>query len=463
MRLNRAVHRPATVTHEGHPAQHLTPRLELRRSVLASMLFEETYYEEGSAHALRVARLVQMVPAEEVAALAIEAREAMHLRHIPLFLVRELARTKWNGRLVADTLARVIQRPDELTEYLAIYWQGGTSKGKRPFPLSKGSQKGLARAFAKFNEYALAKYDQDKGVKLRDVLRLAHPRPSDASQAGLWKRVVKRTLETPDTWEVALSGGADKRQAFERLLKEDKLGGLAFLRNLRNMKQAGVDERLVKARFGGSFERVLPFRFIAAARAVPGWEAMIEPAMLDAMLGTQGSMRGKTALIVDTSPSMHDELSEKSDMTRLDAACALATLLRELCEDVRIWAFNNRAHEIPARRGFALADVLRQTVGNYSKGGLAVREANKWGYGRIIVLTDGQWHSSEVGASSWDTVKPTEVETPLTSLAYMVNMATYHTGVGYGKWVNVDGWSERIIDFIQSYETDQPIMAGSVR
>ena len=47
-------------------------------------------------------------------------------------------------------------------------------------------------------------------------------------------RLIEGELKTPDTWEVALSSGADKKQAWERLLREKKLGGLALLRNLRS-------------------------------------------------------------------------------------------------------------------------------------------------------------------------------------------------------------------------------------
>jgi hypothetical protein len=43
-------------------------------------------------------------------------------------------------------------------------------------------RKGLARAFGKFDEYQLAKYDRDGVVKLRDVLRLARPKPKE-----LWR------------------------------------------------------------------------------------------------------------------------------------------------------------------------------------------------------------------------------------------------------------------------------------
>ena len=60
-----------------------------------------------------------------------------------------------------------------------------------------------------------------------------------------------------------------------------KLGALALLRNLRNMKEAGVDEDLVLAALRYDEDgRVLPFRFLAAARYAPQWEEALEQAML---------------------------------------------------------------------------------------------------------------------------------------------------------------------------------------
>jgi len=99
-------------------------------------------------------------------------------------------------------------------------------------------------------------------IKLRDVLFLSHAKPRDAAQAGVWKKLIWGRLNPPDTWEVALSSGADKREAWERLLREQKLGALALLRNLRNMREAGVDESLVLSALETmSTARVLPFRF----------------------------------------------------------------------------------------------------------------------------------------------------------------------------------------------------------
>ena len=79
-------------THEGAPAKAIAPEQALRRSVLACMLWEDEFYEDGVQIAGRIRELVPKVDAAKVAALAIEAREAMKLRHVPLLLVREMAR-----------------------------------------------------------------------------------------------------------------------------------------------------------------------------------------------------------------------------------------------------------------------------------------------------------------------------------------------------------------------------------
>ena len=253
--------------------------------MLACLLWENQFYEDGVEIAGRIQTLVPKVKPEVVAALAVEARDKMKLRHAPLLLVREMARQKTHRALVATTLAQVIQRADELAEFVAIYWKDGKS------PLSAQVKKGLALAFGKFDEYQLAKYDRSGPIRLRDVLFLCHAKPRDAEQASLWKRLIEEALETPDTWEVALSSGADKREAWERLLRERKLGALALLRNLRNMQQASVDEELVVAALDGmSTSRVLPFRFLAAARHVPQWEEPLERAMLSSLTG-----RGETS------------------------------------------------------------------------------------------------------------------------------------------------------------------------
>jgi 60 kDa SS-A/Ro ribonucleoprotein len=423
-------------THEGAPARHISPELQLRRSVLACMLWEDQFYEEGVAIAGRIRELVAKVPAEKVAALAVEAREKMKLRHAPLLLVREMARLATHRQLVAETLYRVIQRADELSEFVALYW----SEGKQP--LSAQVKKGLAAAFTKFDEYALAKYNRATPVKLRDVLFLSHAKPVDVAQAELWKRLVEGELATPDTWEVALSSGADKREAWERLLAENKLGALALLRNLRNMAEAKVGERAIRDGLDRmKTERVLPFRFIAAARYAPQWEAELERAMLRALQGQasegQPKLPGKTVLLVDVSGSMDAPLSRRSEMCRNDAAYGLAVLLREIAENVSIYSFSNGLVRVPARQGFALRDAINSSQAHSSTYLGKALSCIEEPYDRLIVITDEQSHDPVPNAKA---------------RGYLINVASYQNGVGYGAWTHIDGWSDSVIEYIRAAE-----------
>jgi 60 kDa SS-A/Ro ribonucleoprotein len=438
--------KPRPRTHEGAPAKVITAEQALRRTVLSCMLWEGEFYEDGVQIAGRIHELVPQVAPERVAALAVEAREGMKLRHAPLLLVREMARHATHRALVADTLTRVIQRADELSEFVAIYWAGGRQ------PLSAQVKKGLAAAFGKFDEYALAKYDRAGAVRLRDVLFLSHAHPVDETQAALWKRLAENELATPDTWEVALSAagrgeGDSKREVWERLLAERKLGALALLRNLRNLHTAGVSEELVlEALAALKTDRVLPFRFLAAARNAPQWEEALEAAMFRALEGRKAKLAGHTVLLVDVSGSMEASISSRSEMRRTDAAYGLAILLREIAEKVTIYTFSQSAVLVPSRRGMALRDALDRSQahgGTYLGAALKQVEADvSKGWDRIVVITDEQSHD--------------QVPAPR-GKGYVINVASNRNGVGYGPWTHVDGWSEAVVDYIVELEAGDPV------
>jgi hypothetical protein len=426
-------------TREGAPAKAFTPADELKRTLMNCLLWEDQFYEDGVSIADRIKQLVPRVEPERAAALAVTAREDMKLRHAPLLVLREMARHATHRGLVADTLARVIQRPDEMTELLAIYWADalGPMQQRKRQPISAQIKKGLARAVTKFDAYQLAKYDRDGAVRIRDVLFLVHAKPKDAEQEKVWKQLVEGELSAPDTWEVSLSTGSDKRETFERLIAEKKLGGLALLRNLRLMQKAEVPrETIAGAIEAMRVDRILPYRFITAARYAPDFEPELESAMLKS-IKDHARLKGRTRLLIDVSGSMDAALSRQSEMTRLEAACGLAILAREICEKVEIFTFSNDVAKIPPRRGFALRDAIvasQPHAGTFL--GKAVKQVDFRG-DRLIVFTDEQSHD--------------KVESPL-GLAYMINVASNQHGVGNGPWRRVDGFSEAVIAWIAASE-----------
>lgn len=440
-------------THEGGKTVQTTPLNQLRRSVLTCLLWEDTFYEKGSEIADRIVSLIPKCKPEEVAALAVEARDKMQLRHVPLLLVSELTKTKGIGPLVYRTLTKILQRPDELTEYLAIYWREGRH------PVSAASKRALREAFGTFSRYQLAKYrDEDKKIKLADVLRIVRPKGKDAEQNETYRQLRKGELKSVDTWETELSAGKDKRETFEKLIAEKKLGALATLRNLRNMQQAGVPDKVIRARLAAPMPRVWPYHYVVAAKYAPSLEDALEKAMFKSV-ADMSMLSGKTGLLIDVSGSMDyalnikkesrttymPELIAKPDETsRIDVACGLAILLRERAESVAIATFSSSLVHIPPRRGFALRDAIKNSQPHQST---ALRAALRYlktdplwtDIDRIVVITDEQ--SQDGIEASWK------------DRAYLINVASYAHGVGYHSgYQHIEGWSERVFDYIVEVE-----------
>lgn len=457
LNINIGSRSPAPRTAEGAVASRTTAEEKLMRSVMACLLWEKNAYSSGESVADTIAKTVPQVSPEFAAAVAYHARTEMKLRHVPLLVVREMVRHPEHRKLVGKLLPDVIQRPDEIAEFLKIYWKDAPNS-----PIAKQVKKGLAAAFDKFSEYQLAKWDRAGEIRLRDVMFLVHAKPKDVTEPGkytkherkagekrdlsfrekLFRKLVNGELKTPDTWEVALSGGADPKETWTRLLSEKKLGAQAFLMNLRNMDKAGVDRQLLKEYSETvPVERILPFQFLTAARIMPKFEDFLEPMMLRCVQEVP-KLAGRTVLLVDVSGSMDAKLSSKGEMTRVDAANGVAVLVREVCEDAAVYSFSTGVVQVPPRHGFALRDAISKSQPHASTNlGAALRHVNETeAFDRIIVITDEQSHDN--------------VSKPK-GLGYVINVATERHGVGYGKWVHIDGFSERVIDFIHAAEEEQ--------
>ena len=419
---NATVRKPKIHTHEGAVAKHINPEQQLRRSVMSCLLFEKDFYEDGQSIADRIKEFALLVKPEKVAAIAIEAKQKMKLRHVPLYLTVILCSRGYNVRKLVP---RVVTRTDDMTELLSLYWNGGKK------PLAKSLQRGLGDAFRQFDEYQLAKYRGDKkSVKLKDVLKLCRPKPTDEAQSELWKRVVSSTLATPDTWEVAYSAAKtpeEKKAVWDRLVSTKKLGGLAVLRNIRNMEQVGYDAKL--AIKGINSQKLLPINFIKCAEIMPKYEPWIENKFMEIFTNKE-KFPGKTILLVDVSGSM--------DTNRRSAnAGGLAMIAREFFSDIEVFIFGDHLRQVPARRGFALRDAVKARNEGTNLG-KAISEIDKNAYDRLIVITDEQ---------SRDNVSNPKGK------AYMINVACNRNGIGYGgNWMHIDGWSDKILDYIVEFE-----------
>jgi len=439
-RLNTAKH--ALSTHEGGEGFLLSPLEQLQRTVMSCMLWENNFYEDGQSVADRIVEYASKVTLAELASTAIIARNTMHLRHVPLLLLSVLADKHRGSGDVAKAFPHIIQRADELAEFLAVF----SNYKKKPIGdcITHGIRKGLAMAIHNFNAYNLAKYNRDGSFKLRDVIRLAHPKPLDQQENKLFNEILTDTLKSPDTWEVALSAGADKKETFERLLREGQLGYLALLRNLRGMANAGVDVVLINKAILArkDAERVLPFRYVAAWRAAPQFAYALNQAMLDA-LQDMPVWEGLTAILVDVSGSMDKALSAKSDLTRMDAAAALAILVPGKSVIYTFSASCVRVGAIHTRNDRGLAGI-EPIIRSQGHAGTYLSQAldtlrRQGPFHRLVLITDEQ--------ATWGDY-PT-----IARHSYCINVDVYQNGIGYGEgWVHINGWSEHVLRFITEHE-----------
>jgi 60 kDa SS-A/Ro ribonucleoprotein len=424
----------------------------LRRLTLANLLWENNAYVDGETVDKQITELIPLCTAQEVFDLAVECRLKQKLRHTPLFIAVQMLKYPEHSKLVKDLLPLIITRADMITDFLAIY----KKVNEKLKPLASSAKKGLATCFNNFSEYQFAKYDRNGEIKLRDAMFLVHPKPNQGKEK-LFKKIADRTLDIPDTWEVALSTGKDKKETWGRLISENKLGGLAMLRNIRNMKEVGVDHKIIKDGIKQlNTTMLLPLNYLSSARINPEFEREIEDIMIEGYKNLH-TLPGKTLFIVDISGSMGHLTSGSSSFSRLDQACAMAMLAVNQCEDYEIVitagsdskSVGEHRHIKYPKKGFGLFKQL--TEDRLGGGGIFTRQCLDWcktniggEFDRIIIFSDSQ------DCDRNSNLKPK----PFGKNNYIVDVSTHKNGINYkGSWsAEISGWSEHFLTFIGSYE-----------
>jgi hypothetical protein len=266
---------------------------------------------------------------------------------------------------------------------------------------------------------------------------LTHPKPRDEAEKALFARIANKQLATPDTWEVEISANGNNRASWERLLSERKLGALALIRNLRNMEAVGVSRDLIEeAMEACDASKVFPFRYVAAYRASPEHMNMLNKMLLRAV-NNLPKLKGSTAVLVDVSGSMFGpKVSAKSDMSRADAAAALAACYPGNCD---VFSFSNSLVKVQTFGGLpAIDEILRSQHHSGTYLGQALQALPKQ-YDRVIVITDEQSHDR--------VVKPAGCKS-----MYVINVAAYQPTITYGDIVSITGFSENVFRFITEHE-----------
>lgn len=348
-----------------------------------------------------------------------------------------------NKQGLARQLAKAgIRRADEPGEALA-YW---ISKYGRPIP--KPIKRAIAdKARELYTEWTLLRYDTaTHGFRFGDVIELTRPNPRPGFQSDLFRHAIERrhnrsngipenlttlhknsllreevsgVLGMPEpgillnpqvlreagmAWEDVLSLAGNKlpkKDLWEALIPT--MGYMALLRNLRNFDQAGVADKAAEYVAGRLADpdqvarsRQLPMRFLSAYRNVPSlrWSWPLEQA-LNHCLASIPVLSGRTLILVDTSGSMRNLFTSRSELARWDVASLFGITFGLRAADATVVSFSSSSKVFPIFDGGSVLSSWkrwRDNGFNLNSGTdtvLALRRHFQ-GHDRVIIVTDEQ-------------------------------------------------------------------------
>lgn len=422
---------------------------------------ESAYYETGNDSAQRYIKLIHKVTKSDpawVAAFLKWLRTEGNVRTAAIVGAAEYVKAGGpNGRAVVNS---VIVRGDEPAEMLA-YWIN--THGKRiPQPIKRGVRDAATRLY---NERNFAKFDSSSSaVRMADVVELTHPAPTGAWQSGLFKYMIEQRhgratfegksltylegrskcstrndylrelkLGNPTiTWENVSSAGKGKMTAEEWLACYDHMGYMAKLRNLRNLEDAGVSIKDMRA-VGESLanpeavakSRQLPMRFLSAYKAVKNnvWAGYLEEA-LDASLANVPKVKGNWLVLIDASGSMDWGYSQTGELSYYDSASVFGVAFAK-ANKATVRTYSDRLSPALDTKGKNVLQLVKSLRDRsyWHQGGTSTARCLKQAFGEgkfdgVLLLTDEQYN---VGTGP-DVALPANV--PL----YTFNLAGYKGG-----------------------------------
>jgi len=484
MKINTKNKLESTTNKEGGLAYELTPKERLYQRVLTCFFGEKKFYGNEDNNIISDLKLVAKEDPEYILKLASYARNEMYLRTIPQVLLVECAQLpefKGTG-LIGKYTNQIVQRADELTEILAYQ----LDKYKKPIPNSL--LRGLSKAIHKFDEYQLSKYKGSKNkVKLKDVIKLIHPKPKNDTESKLYRDIMNDQVKPPQTWEHELMTKGASKETWDGIVP--KMGYMALLRNLRNLVKhnANLEPVLTKIRDPDQVKKSkqYPFRFYSAYKELERSDANTTEVLdtindaLELSTVNLPQIKGTSFMSSDLSGSMESRLSERSVISYMDIACVMQAIAFKISDDkVYTSAFGESFAKISlSNRNSILVntDIIKNMrVGHSTNGYKVIQHLNekKLMVDRVMLFTDMQMYDSDEydywGSDTRHSVKDEWTDykkiNPNAKL-YIFDLSGYGTIVVPPHDPNValiSGWSEKILEFVELFETDRLSMLDKI-
>ena len=482
-----------TLNYEKGVAFEISPKAKLYSMVASWLVKEPKFYKEkdefdnivGENQDEVIFDLIKEVLRTDpqfVIKLAIYARKKLYLRSAPEVLLCEasLADQGKPKELVRKATPHIVTRADQLANCIAYIQSkiGNIGDQSESGSLPASLKRGLSDAFNNFNEYKLSKYNiQGRTVKLRDVVKIVHPKPKDKAQSALYKKLMQDKLEIAKTWETIISNGSSKESWTEAA---KVMPYMAALRNLRNLLQNDVDVKEIIKKLTDPTEvansKQFPFRFFSAYKQVQEFTEnkqsnnvlnAIEKA-IELSISNVPHLKGTTFITSDNSGSMQSPISRNSSVQNIDIANLLMAISNTICDEsiCSVFGSEHQVVNLPSNGG-VIANMQRARntqVGYATDAWKTVKylRNNNIKVDRIILFSDMQCYDSQRRGYRNDQsiyeelLKYKQTINP-NVYTYSFDLAGYGTLQVPEKDKNsamIAGWSDKILNYIPIFESD---------
>ena len=416
-------------TYEGYKGNQKDAKTELFSLVVSRFVADDSFYEKADESLKRLRNVTKIVAIEDPAwllQLIKYTRSVANMRTAPYIMAVEACTVRATN---ARQMIRVAcQRDDEPAEALAYYM---SNYGRKiPGVLKRGLADSILRLYSQFT---VIKYDsKNHAMRPADVIDLVHPKPVGEVQSNLfkymldirhnrvgprglellhilnnvekWKKNPTTPLPTGVTWEMLSTYTKMEAKDWEAVIPQ--MGYMALLRNLRNFDGANISREAQNyvTNFLQDPENVnrskqLPFRFWSAYKNTNSltYALAIERGLQESVNNIP-TLSGRTLLMVDASGSMNGLMSNKSNITRGEAAAVFAGCVAVKNPTSLVCAYDYAENTVGFQTGPSVLRMIETIKSVHLGGGTETWPSTKvaWDHSgpfdRVIIFTDMQDH-----------------------------------------------------------------------
>jgi len=372
-----------TVNAAGGKAYEMTSRHALAQ-IACTNCFNGTYYADAESNLKIAKEAVAKLHSdpEFIAKVAVYARNKAYMKDMPAYLVAVLATL--DSKLFRQVFPKIIDNGKMLRNFIQI---GRSGQAGKKLNVSSGSvRRAINTWFESHTSEFIFRASIGNDPTMRDILRMARPRPENEEKRALYGYLVSGKAEVfshlpaivqqyenfkknhegeiPKVDFRMLDSILTKEEACKMWESQARHGGWQMTRmNLNNFQKYGVfnSPELVKAvadKLSNKEEivkaRAYPYQLLMAYNAAVNVPAMVRESLQDAMetaLENTPAIDGQIYICVDTSGSMRSAITgyragATSSVRCLDVAALVAAAMLRKNKLAEVLLFDTVVHSV---------------------------------------------------------------------------------------------------------------------